>query len=231
MCLLTPDLRSQSCWTLSWMWHDTCHNISGQIVNGGLISVHSVILVPLLNCNINPRVVKGISACNTFNLKWYLQGNRLGPRLVTYKNQRPSLPSSLNACRCTKMFLVAAPSSDPSAPPSPISLRITNVTLGDEGLVTARLNWTLPEEPDIPIHHYKVFWSWTVPTKSMVPSKKKRRKTTNGVNLPTLSKWRVLSRFSLNINIIRLLITHRLMQCVPHCFDYRYWWNKPQTPC
>ena len=72
-------------------------------------------------------------------------------------------------------------SSDPSAPPSPASLRVTNVTLGDEGLVTARLNWTLPEEPDIPVHHYKVFWSWTVPTKSMVPSKKKRRKTTNGV--------------------------------------------------
>lgn len=72
-------------------------------------------------------------------------------------------------------------SSDPSAPPSPTSLRVANVTMGEEGLVTARLNWTLPEEPDIPIHHYKVFWSWTVPTKSMVPSKKKRRKTTNGV--------------------------------------------------
>ena len=72
-------------------------------------------------------------------------------------------------------------SSDPSAPPRPASLRVSNVTLGDEGLVTARLNWTLPEEPDIPVHHYKVFWSWTVPTKSMVPSKKKRRKTTNGV--------------------------------------------------
>ncbi|XP_062257862.1 anosmin-1 [Platichthys flesus] len=71
-------------------------------------------------------------------------------------------------------------SRDPSAPPGPTSLRVTNVTLGDEGLVTARLNWTLPEEPDIPIHHYKVFWSWTVPTKSTVPSKKKRRKTTNG---------------------------------------------------
>ncbi|TNN04270.1 hypothetical protein fugu_001299 [Takifugu bimaculatus] len=62
----------------------------------------------------------------------------------------------------------------------PSNLRITSVTPGDEGSVTARLNWTLPEEPDIPIHHYKVFWSWTVPTKSMVPSKKKRRKTTNG---------------------------------------------------
>uniref|UniRef100_A0A1A8E101 Kallmann syndrome 1 sequence n=1 Tax=Nothobranchius kadleci TaxID=1051664 RepID=A0A1A8E101_NOTKA len=71
-------------------------------------------------------------------------------------------------------------SRDPSAPPSPTNLRVTNVTSGDDGLATVRINWTLPEEPDIPIHHYKVFWSWTVPTKSMVPSKKKRRKTTSG---------------------------------------------------
>lgn len=77
---------------------------------------------------------------------------------------------------------VATP-SDPAAPPRPSNLRIIGVTPGDEGAVTARLNWTLPEEPDIPVHHYKVFWSWTVPTKSMVPSKKKRRKTTNGVIL------------------------------------------------
>ncbi|KAJ8013123.1 hypothetical protein DPEC_G00050020 [Dallia pectoralis] len=69
---------------------------------------------------------------------------------------------------------------DPAAPPSPASLRVTNMTLGPEGTMTARLNWTLPEEPDIPVHHYKVFWSWTVPGKSLVPTKKKRRKITNG---------------------------------------------------
>lgn len=73
--------------------------------------------------------------------------------------------------------------ADPSAPPRPAGLRVSNTTLTDEGLLNVRLNWTLPEEPDIPVHHYKVFWSWTVPTKSMVPSKKKRRKTTHGVNL------------------------------------------------
>ncbi|XP_064800291.1 anosmin-1-like isoform X2 [Oncorhynchus masou masou] len=71
-------------------------------------------------------------------------------------------------------------SRDPAAPPRPASLRVTNMTLSAEGTVTTRLNWTLPEEPDIPVHHYKVFWSWTVPGKSLVPSKKKRRKTTNG---------------------------------------------------
>ncbi|KAG7227661.1 hypothetical protein INR49_029422, partial [Caranx melampygus] len=75
--------------------------------------------------------------------------------------------------RITQNLLSFCAHTHPSAPPAPSSLRITNVTLGDEGLVTARLNWTLLEEPDIPIHHYKVFWSWTVPTKSMVPSKKK----------------------------------------------------------
>lgn len=133
-------------------------------------------------------MMEGVFSTSTFNLELYLQDNCLGPRFVTCKNQRPYLSSSLNVYRCTKicfpltvLFLVVAMSSDPSTPPSPTSLRVTNVTLGDEGLVTARLNWTLPEEPDIPIHHYKVFWSWTVPTKSMVPSKKKRRKTTNGV--------------------------------------------------
>ncbi|XP_029567742.1 anosmin-1 [Salmo trutta] len=71
-------------------------------------------------------------------------------------------------------------SRDPAAPPSPAGLRVTNMTLGAEGTVSARLSWTLPEEPDIPVHHYKVLWSWTVPGKSLVPSKKKRRKTTNG---------------------------------------------------
>ncbi|CAL8322275.1 unnamed protein product [Merluccius merluccius] len=75
-------------------------------------------------------------------------------------------------------------SRDPSAPPRPTSLRVTNITQGDgedEGLVTVRLNWTVSEEElDIPIHHYKVFWSWTAPGKTAVPSRKKRRKTTNG---------------------------------------------------
>ena len=42
--------------------------------------------------------------------------------------------------------------------------------------------WDVPEEPDIPVHHYKVFWSWTVSGKSLVPTKKKRRKTTDGVS-------------------------------------------------
>lgn len=113
-------------------------------------------------------------------------------------------------------------SSDPSAPPSPTSLRVTNVTLGDEGLVTARLNWTLPEEPDIPVHHYKVFWSWTVPTKSMVPSKKKRRKTTNGVIFsPCLSD--VCFSLSLSLRILcRIISASSPLASTPRC-KYPRW--------
>uniref|UniRef100_A0A8D0GDA3 Anosmin 1 n=1 Tax=Sphenodon punctatus TaxID=8508 RepID=A0A8D0GDA3_SPHPU len=71
-------------------------------------------------------------------------------------------------------------SKDPSAPPAPSNLRIANSTMNSDGSVTVRIVWDLPEEPDIPVHHYKVFWSWTISSKSVVPAKKKRRKTTDG---------------------------------------------------
>uniref|UniRef100_K7FAI0 Anosmin 1 n=1 Tax=Pelodiscus sinensis TaxID=13735 RepID=K7FAI0_PELSI len=71
-------------------------------------------------------------------------------------------------------------SKDPSAPPAPTNLRIANSTTNSDGSVTVRVIWDLPEEPDIPVHHYKVFWSWTVSSKSVIPAKKKRRKTTDG---------------------------------------------------
>ncbi|KAM8895901.1 anosmin-1 [Lycaon pictus] len=71
-------------------------------------------------------------------------------------------------------------SKDPSAPPAPANLRLANSTVNSDNTVTVAIVWDLPEEPDIPVHHYKVFWSWTVNSKSLVPTKKKRRKTTDG---------------------------------------------------
>ncbi|XP_077002560.1 anosmin-1 [Tamandua tetradactyla] len=71
-------------------------------------------------------------------------------------------------------------SRDPSAPPAPANLRLANSTLGSDGSVTVMLVWDPSEEPDVPVHHYRVFWSWTVNSKSLVPTKKKRRKTTDG---------------------------------------------------
>ncbi|XP_061092358.1 anosmin-1-like isoform X2 [Conger conger] len=65
-------------------------------------------------------------------------------------------------------------SKDPSAPATPSSLRVSSMTVSTEGLVSVRLKWNLPEDPDIPVHHFKVFWS-------MVSAKKKRQKNTKGV--------------------------------------------------
>ncbi|KAG8137381.1 hypothetical protein E2320_004624, partial [Naja naja] len=68
----------------------------------------------------------------------------------------------------------------PSDPPAPSNLRIANSTVNSDGSINIRIIWDVPEEPDIPVHHYKIFWSWTVSSKSLVPAKKKRRKTTDG---------------------------------------------------
>ncbi|XP_043928395.1 anosmin-1 [Protopterus annectens] len=72
-------------------------------------------------------------------------------------------------------------SKDPSPPLAPNNLRIVSSTMQPDGTMSVKVTWDLPEEPDIPIHHYKVFWSWTVNGKSLVvPLKKKRRKTSSG---------------------------------------------------
>ncbi|NXD16529.1 KALM protein, partial [Nothocercus nigrocapillus] len=70
-------------------------------------------------------------------------------------------------------------SKDPSAPPAPSNIRIANITANSDESVNVMITWDLPEEPDIPVHHYKVFWSWTY-SKYVIPAKKKRRKITDG---------------------------------------------------
>lgn len=72
--------------------------------------------------------------------------------------------------------------SDPSTPPAPSNLMIANTTVNSDGSINIRIIWDVPEEPDIPVHHYKIFWSWTVRSKALVQAKKKRRKTTDGVS-------------------------------------------------
>ncbi|XP_036091592.1 anosmin-1 isoform X2 [Rousettus aegyptiacus] len=94
-------------------------------------------------------------------------------------------------------------SKDPSAPPAPANLRLANSTLNSDGSVTVTLVWDTPEEPDTPLHHYKVFWSWTVHGKSLVPTKKKRRKTTDAAhNSVTLDRLQPDSDYSVELQAI-----------------------------
>ncbi|XP_039708163.1 anosmin-1 isoform X2 [Pteropus medius] len=94
-------------------------------------------------------------------------------------------------------------SKDPSAPPAPANLRLANSTINGDGSVTVTLVWDTPEEPDIPLHHYKVFWSWTVNGKSLVPTKKKRRKTADGAhNSVTLERLQPDGDYSVELQAV-----------------------------
>lgn len=69
---------------------------------------------------------------------------------------------------------------DPSAPAAPARLRLANATSHGNGSVTVTLAWDGPQEPDVPVHHYKVFWSWAA-RGTGVPARKRRRTSVDGV--------------------------------------------------
>ncbi|KAE8278762.1 Anosmin-1 [Larimichthys crocea] len=66
---------------------------------------------------------------------------------------------------------------DPSSPPAPTELRVANMSFGPSRAVSARLQWSMPDDPDVPVHHYKVSWSWTAVGQPSASSLTKRRKT------------------------------------------------------
>ncbi|XP_039998575.1 anosmin-1a [Xiphias gladius] len=71
-------------------------------------------------------------------------------------------------------------SRDPPSPPAPRELRVANMSFGTGRAVSARLQWTMPADLDVPVHHYKVSWSWTAVGQSFASSLTKRRKTVRG---------------------------------------------------
>ncbi|XP_029306275.1 anosmin-1a [Cottoperca gobio] len=52
-------------------------------------------------------------------------------------------------------------SRDPSNPPAPTELRVASMSFGSGRSVSARLQWSMPADLDVPVHSYKVSWSWT----------------------------------------------------------------------
>ncbi|XP_068612470.1 anosmin-1a [Brachionichthys hirsutus] len=68
-------------------------------------------------------------------------------------------------------------SRDPSSPPAPTELRVANMSFGPGRVVSARLRWSMPPDLDVPVHHYKVSWSWTAVGQPPDSTPMKRRKT------------------------------------------------------
>ncbi|XP_045146620.1 anosmin-1 [Echinops telfairi] len=87
-------------------------------------------------------------------------------------------PSEDEATQWETVAQVSA--AGPTAPPTPANLRLANCTVNGDGSVNVAVEWDLPEDADIPVHHYKVFWSWAVSGRALGPTKKKRRKTAEG---------------------------------------------------
>ncbi|XP_041834499.1 anosmin-1a [Melanotaenia boesemani] len=65
---------------------------------------------------------------------------------------------------------------DPSNPPAPTEVKVSNMSFGPGRAVSARISWNVPDDLDVPIHHYKVSWSWTAGGHSFASSVTKRRK-------------------------------------------------------
>uniref|UniRef100_A0A8C4GIS4 Anosmin 1a n=1 Tax=Dicentrarchus labrax TaxID=13489 RepID=A0A8C4GIS4_DICLA len=68
-------------------------------------------------------------------------------------------------------------SRDPPNPPAPTELRVANMSFGPGRVVSARLQWSMPADLDVPVHHYKVSWSWKAVGQPSASSLTKRRKT------------------------------------------------------
>ncbi|XP_032411866.1 anosmin-1-like [Xiphophorus hellerii] len=86
-------------------------------------------------------------------------------------------------------------SRDPSAPPAPSELRVADMNFGPGRLVRARVVWDVPTDLDVPVHHYKVSWSWTAAGHS---SMTKRRKTVRE-NQVELSSMRSDRKYSVEV--------------------------------
>lgn len=76
-------------------------------------------------------------------------------------------------------------STDPPNPPAPTELRVTNMGFGPGRTVAARVQWSMTSDLDVPVHHYKVSWSWTVPGQPSASSLTKRRKIVREVSTKT----------------------------------------------
>ncbi|KAM3585190.1 uncharacterized protein V6R79_010009 [Siganus canaliculatus] len=92
-------------------------------------------------------------------------------------------------------------SRDPSNPPAPTELRVANMSFGTGRTVSARLQWTMPLDLDVPVHHYKVSWSWTALGQPSASSLTKRRKTVTESQVE-LDSMRSGRRYSVEVQAV-----------------------------
>ncbi|XP_047432658.1 anosmin-1a [Mugil cephalus] len=92
-------------------------------------------------------------------------------------------------------------SRDPTSPPAPSDLRVVNMNFGPGRTVSARIQWSMPVDLDIPVHHYKVSWSWTAVGHASASSLTKRRKTVRE-NQMELDSMRANRSYSVEVQAV-----------------------------
>ncbi|KAM9328467.1 anosmin-1a [Pholidichthys leucotaenia] len=90
---------------------------------------------------------------------------------------------------------------DPSNPPAPSELRVANMSFGPGRTVSARIQWSMPADLDVPVHHYKVSWSWTAIGLSTASSLTKRRKIVRE-NLVELDSMRSNRSYTVEVQAV-----------------------------
>uniref|UniRef100_A0AAR2LAJ6 Anosmin 1a n=1 Tax=Pygocentrus nattereri TaxID=42514 RepID=A0AAR2LAJ6_PYGNA len=137
-------------------------------------------------------------------------------------------------------------SKDPSPPPAPSDMRVSHMSFGPDRSVSVHVNWEAPGDLDIPVHHYKLSWSWTVSGGDLaMPPKLKKRKTINGdsnsaeldglrenksytLELQAISYWgqlplkssKAILRFATQRTETRMHLIHLLLKGIRHPYSF-----------
>ncbi|XP_043926656.1 anosmin-1-like isoform X2 [Protopterus annectens] len=69
---------------------------------------------------------------------------------------------------------------DPLPPSSPKNIRRGNFTTNHDGTINVHVYWDSPQDGDLAVHHYKVFWNQWVPKKRVLSAKKDNWKISDG---------------------------------------------------
>ncbi|XP_069755216.1 anosmin-1b [Narcine bancroftii] len=108
---------------------------------------------------------------------------------VSLKNMRPNIWYQFRVAAVnnhgTRGFTTPSKhfhsSRDPSPPSPPRNLRKGNFTARHNGAFSLRIHWDPPQEEDLYIHHYKIYWSQWVSRKTVFLTKKENWKIIDGV--------------------------------------------------
>lgn len=151
------------------------------VLNCGIMSVSATVAVVNLSLHVwDSCPLTGWNTCLINNFVVML-GILTQLLKILWPNQKCNIPLQYILHSWISLL-----STDPANPPAPTELRVANLNFGPGRVVSARLQWSMSPDLDVPIHHYKVSWSWSHAGQFAASSLNKRKKTVQQVILRIL---------------------------------------------